>query len=77
MAKPNYHSVPKNNDWAVKKEGQQKPISVHRTQSASEDRTRILAKQAKVEAVYHDRRGVIKDKDSFGRDPNPPKDRRH
>lgn len=76
MAK-NYHSVPYQGDWAVKKEGQQKPVSTHRTQSASEDRTHTLAKQAKVEAVYHNRHGQIKDKDSFGNDPNPPKDRKH
>ena len=75
MSKKNYHSVPWEGDWAVKKEGVAKPVSTHHTQAAAEDKTRRLAKQAEVEAVYHNRQGIIKDKDSFGNDPNPPKDR--
>lgn len=77
MTKKNFHSVPKNNGWAVKKEGITKPISIHHTQVASEDKARLLAKKAEVEAVYHNKRGEIKDKDSFGNDPNPPKDKIH
>lgn len=77
MAKKKFHSVPWDKNWAVKKEGVTKPVSVHHTQSASEDKTRRLAKQAEVEAVYHNRYGIIKDKDSFGNDPNPPKDKKH
>lgn len=74
MAKKNFHSVPWKGDWAVKKEGTREPVSVHRTQAASEDKTRHLAKKAEVEAVFHNRRGIIKDKDSFGSDPFPPRD---
>jgi len=77
MSKKNFHSVPWDGDWAVKKEGINKPISVHRTQFTAEDKTRILAKKAEVEAVYHNRHGMIKDKDSFGNDPHPPIDRKH
>ena len=77
MTKKNFHSVPWNGDWAVKKEGIQKPVSIHRTQANAEDKTRILAKKAEVEAVYHNRQGIIKDKDSYGNDPNPPKDKKY
>ena len=77
MSKKSFHSVPWDGDWAVKKEGVNKPISVHRTQAVAEDKTRILAKRAEAEAVYHNRRGIIKDKDSFGNDPHPPIDRKH
>lgn len=76
MAKKNFHSVPWNGDWAVKKEGVNKPISVHRTQATAEDKTRILAKKAEAEAVYHNRQGIIKDKDSYGNDDCPPKDKK-
>jgi hypothetical protein len=76
MTKKNFHSVPWNGDWAVKKEGVNKPISVHRTQATAEDKTRILAKKAEAEAVYHNRQGIIKDKDSYGNDDCPPKDRK-
>lgn len=77
MAKKNFHSVPWNSDWAVKKEGVNKPISVHRTQATAEDKTRILAKKAEAEAVYHNRQGIIKDKDSYGNDDCPPKDKKY
>ena len=73
----NFHSVPKGNDWAVKKEGQKKPVSTHRTQAAAEEKTRQLAKKAEVEAVYHKGDGTIKDKDSYGNDPRSIKDRVH
>jgi hypothetical protein len=75
MGKKNFHSVPWDGDWAVKKEGINKPLSVHHTQAAAEVKTHQLAKQNDTEAVYHNRHGQIKDKDSFGRDPNPPKDK--
>ncbi len=77
MAKKNFHSVPWDDRWAVKKEGMDKPISTHRTQAIAEDKTRTLAKQAEVEAVYHNKRGIIKDKDSFGNDSCPPVDTKH
>jgi hypothetical protein len=76
MAKKNFHSVPWDGDWAVKKEGVSKPISVHRTQATAEDKTRILAKKAEAEAVYHNRQGIIKDKDSYGNDDCPPRDKK-
>lgn len=77
MSKKNFHSVPKNDRWAVKQEGVTQPVSTHRTQAASEAKTRQLAKQAEGEAVFHNRQGQIKDKDSFGNDPMPPRDRKH
>lgn len=76
MSKKNFHSVPWDGDWAVKKEGINKPISIHRTQATAEDKTRILAKKAEAEAVYHNRYGIIKDKDSYGNDDCPPKDKK-
>lgn len=77
MTKKNFHSVPWDGDWAVKKEGINKPLSVHRTQATAEDKTRILAKKAEVEAVYHNRHGIIKDKDSYGNDHCPPRDKKY
>lgn len=77
MTKKNFHSVPNQSGWAVKKEGVQTPVSKHRTQVASEARTRQFAKVNKTEAVYHKANGRIKDKDSFGADPFPPRDNKH
>ncbi len=77
MTKRNYHSVPSQSGWAVKKEGAPKAVSTHRTQAAAESATRQFARVNKVEAVYHKMDGRIKDKDSFGNDPFPPKDHKH
>lgn len=38
---------------------------------------RKIAKNQKSELVIHRRDGKIKDKDSFGNDPHPPKDKKH
>jgi hypothetical protein len=77
MTKKNFHSVPWGNDWAVKKEGVAKPVSIHHKQANAEDKTHSLAKKAEVEAVYHRGNGTIKDKDSYGNDPASIKDKIH
>jgi hypothetical protein len=77
MAKRNIHIVPAGNCWAVKREGQKQPISEHRTQENADRAGRPIARRASVDIVIHGRDGQIRDKDSFGRDPHPPRDRKH
>jgi hypothetical protein len=77
MAKKNIHIVPADKGWAVKREGQKQPISEHRTQENADKVGRPIARRDGVEIVIHGRDGQIRDKDSFGGDPNPPKDRKH
>lgn len=77
MAKKNIHIVPKGKRWAVKKEGVEKPLSTHRTKSLADQIARMKARQAQSELVIHGRDGRIQDKDSFGGDPCPPKDKKH
>ena len=73
----NQHVVPHGNRWAVKEEGRNKPSSTHRTQELARQSAVPIAKEKKSEVVIHGRDGKIRDKDSYGRDPNPPKDKRH
>ena len=61
--------------WKVTQSGQ--TISNHRTQTAASDAARREAKRDAVDLVIHGRDGRIRSKDSYGRDPNPPKDREH
>jgi len=61
----------------VKPAGTPDPVSTHRTQGAAEDAGRLLARENESELVIHRRDGRIRDKDSYGRDPCPPRDRRH
>jgi len=73
----NIHTVPFGERWAVKKEGVATPVSTHNTKANAETRGASLARQNKVEHVIHGRDGRIQDKDSYGPDPCPPKDRKY
>lgn len=75
MAKRNVHVVPNGTKWSVKQEGATKPDSNHRTQQAATDAGRKVAKANESELVIHRPDGRIRDKDSYGNDPCPPKDK--
>ena len=77
MSKRNIHIVPNGNGWAVKREGQKQPISQHRSQENADKAGRPIARREGVEIVTHRPNGQIRDTDSFGRDTDPPKDKKH
>jgi len=77
MAKKNVHVVPSGNGWAVKTEGTPKPLSNHKTQQTAAEAGRKIAKANQSELVIHRPNGQIRDKDSYGSDPVPPKDQKH
>jgi len=71
------HVVPRKDGWAVKREGAKRD-SVHTdTQNQAAQRATDTAKREGGEVVIHRPDGTIRDSDSFGRDPNPPKDTKH
>lgn len=61
--------------WKVTQAGQK--ISTHNTQANAIDSGKREARRDKVDLVTHGRDGRIRSKDSFGNDPNPPRDREH
>ena len=73
----NQHVVPRGTRWAVKEEGKRKPTSTHRTQELACHAAVSTAKEKKAEVVIHGRDGKIRDKDSYGNDPFPPRDTKH
>jgi uncharacterized protein YdaT len=77
MTKRDIHVVPHPDGWATKKEGGERAGSVHDTKSEALDQARDQAKREHVEVVIHRKDGTIQDSDSYGNDPNPPKDRKH
>ena len=77
MAKRNQHVVPLGNGWAVKREGSDKFTVITETQKDAITVAREIAKNNHSELVIHGRDGKIRDKDSYGNDPNPPKDKKH
>ena len=77
MAKKDYHVVPQGEGWAVKREGAERASSVHETQQDAIKDGKRLAQSNKTELVIHRPNGQIRDSDSYGNDPMPPKDTKH
>lgn len=69
----NQHVTPHPNGWQVKGAGNQKATAVKPTQQEAITVARGIAKNQKSELVVHNREGQIRQKDSFGNDPYPPK----
>ena len=67
----------KNGGWQTKREGANRAGSRHGTQREAIERAREQAIREKAEVVIHRPDGRIRDSDSYGNDPNPPKDRKH
>lgn len=74
---PNQHVVKRGPDWAVRGEGNSRDTSHHATQQAATEAAREIAKSQRSEVVIHRPDGRIRDKDSYGHDPMPPRDKRH
>lgn len=77
MTKKDIHVVPHNGGWATRKEGAQRVGHTADTQKEALEEAREQAKREKVEVVIHRPDGRIRDSDSYGNDPNPPKDKKH
>ena len=69
----NQHVVPKGNQWAVKGEGNQRNTAVCNTQKQAIDIARQISKNQNSELLIHNRQGQIRERDSHGNDPFPPK----
>ena len=80
MAKGKDQHVVPNKDrggWDVQGEGNKRSTQHFDTQKEAADRAREIAINQKSEVVTHRKDGTIRDKDSYGNDPNPPKDKKH
>ena len=70
----NQHVTPKGDKWQVKGAGNQKATKLFNTQKEAIDYAKNIAKNQRSEVVIHRPNGTIRDKDSYGNDPCPPKD---
>lgn len=74
------HVVPRKDGWAVKAPDSKRASSVHSTQASAEAAAKkIVGRQGGGEVVIHRPDGTIRDSDTVapGRDPNPPRDKKH
>ena len=72
-----YVSTGKQGGWQVKTEGARRSASTHRTKSEAVDAGRKIAKNRSGELFIRNRNGRFSDRDSYGNDPMPPRDKVH
>lgn len=69
----NQHVIPYGKKWAVKGEGNDRLTSVHETQADAIDAARDIAVNKGSDLIIHRTDGRIRERDSYGNDPFPPK----
>lgn len=73
MSGKNQHVVRREKRWAVRGEGNSRDTSHHSTQAEAAEAAREIARRQGSEVMIHGRDGRIREKDSYGNDPFPPK----
>lgn len=76
MAKknPGVNVQPNGDQWAVKRDGASRASRNFDTQKEAIEYGRPIAQQEQTEFRIHRRDGTVRDADSYGNDPNPPRD---
>lgn len=69
----NQHVIPHDGKWAIKGAGNSRATKIVDTQKQAIDIARNIAKNQQSELVIHRPNGQIRDKDSHGNDPFPPR----
>jgi len=73
MSKNSQHVVPSESGWTVRKAGASRATSVHDTQREAITAATKIASNQGTELFIHGRDGRIRERNSFGNDPRPPK----
>lgn len=69
----NQQVVPVNGGWAVKAEGESEPSHTVGTQQEAFEIGRNIAKKERSELLIHGEDGKIRERNTYGKDPHPPK----
>lgn len=73
MSKKSQHVVPRGDSWAVVGAGNSRATVIVDTQREAIERAREIAINQQTEVVIHRPNGQIRDSNSYGNDPYPPK----
>lgn len=73
MSKNNQHVVPHENGWAIKGEKNERYTRIVNTQKEAIEIARQIAQNQNTEILIHGKNGQIRERDSYGNDPHPPK----
>ena len=76
MNKKNIHVVTHPEGWAIKKEGNTRASEVFQTQREAENVANRIGKREHTEVLIHGQNGKIRERNSYGNDPFPPKDKK-
>ena len=71
--KKSNHVVPSKSGWSVKKSGAAKASRSFDTKAQAVDYGKSLSKNERTELYIHKKNGMIQNKNSYGKDPHPPK----
>jgi hypothetical protein len=63
--------------WSVKKSGSEKAVKVFVKRKEAIEFAKEKSRQERNDLVIHSKDGRIQSKDSFGNEPNPPRDRKY
>jgi uncharacterized protein YdaT len=73
MSRKAQHVVPRDGKWAVRKTGADRVTRRFDTEREAIELARELAQKQKTELYIHGKDGRIRERDSYGDDPFPPK----
>jgi uncharacterized protein YdaT len=69
----NVHVAPHSKGWEVKKDNAQRASSVHPTQKEAIEKGKQVCRDNSAELKIHGKDGKIRESNSYGNDPCPPK----
>jgi hypothetical protein len=73
MSGKNQHVVPHNGEWAVRGAGNERVTKHFDTQREAIEYARNVAIKQQSEVLIHNQEGQIRERNSYGNDPFPPK----
>ncbi|CDZ49014.1 DUF2188 domain-containing protein [Neorhizobium galegae] len=73
MSKKGQHVVPNGDKWSVRRAGASRASGTFGTQQEAIEKARDLAQSQGTELYIHGRDGRIRERNSYGKDPFPPK----
>lgn len=73
MSGKNQWVVRNGDKWGVRGEGNSRLTSTHDTQQQAFERARNIARRESSEVIIQDKGGKIRERNSYGKDPFPPR----
>ena len=73
MAAKGQHVVPNGAGWSVRRSGATRATATFSTQVEAIEKAREIAKNQRGELYIHGRDGRIRERNTYGKDPYPPK----